>query len=249
MMECPTCFQRIIVPQAPADDDVELIITGSKATKRLVTKLDAGLGMPPAPIRPAKDSPMAGIIFVILLCAAVAAVFVFRGVIFKSSPTEATSADNAPSTPSNPSPAVAATPVSAGDIALGKPATASSEESAKGNLIQNGNDGNTATRWCAASGNLPQWWEVDLGSTTTITNAQILWERNAPYHYVIEVSSNRTSWTVVADKTGNTVPNQTNSDNFSAMGRYVRLVITGLQEGSWASFYEFQVFGPSDSKK
>jgi hypothetical protein len=205
--------------------------------------------MPPAPIRPAKDSPVAGIVFVILLCAAVAAVFVFRGVIFKSSPTETTAVDNAPSTPSSPVPAVPAVPVPAGDIALGKPATASSEESAKGNLIQNGNDGNTATRWCAASGNLPQWWEVDLGSTTTITNAQILWERDAPYQYVIEVSLNQTNWTVVADKSGNTAPIQNSSDNFSAKGRYMRVVITGLQEGSWASLYEFQAFGSSDSKK
>ena len=251
MMECPSCFQRVIVPRGPAGDDMELIIKGSKATRRLATKPEASLGMPPAPIRPAKDSPVAGIVLVILLCAAVAALFMFRGVIFKSSPTEATPVDNAPGTPSSPAPVspTATAPVPAGDIALGKPANASSEETAKGNLIKNGNDGNTATRWCASSGNLPQWWEVDLGDATTITNIQIMWERDTPYQYVIEVSSNRTNWTVVADKTSNTVPAQTSSDRFSAKGRYVRLVITGLQEGSWASFCEFQAFGPSDGQK
>jgi hypothetical protein len=47
----------------------------------------------------------------------------------------------------------------------------------------------------------------------------------------------------VADKTANATPAQKNSDNFSASGRYVRIVVTGLQPNSWASLYEFQVFG------
>ena len=84
---------------------------------------------------------------------------------------------------------------------------------------------------------------------TTITNAQVIWEHNALYQYVIEVSSNQTNWTVVVDKTAKTTPVQASSDDFSAKGRYVRIVITGLPEGSWASFYEFQVFGSSNSKK
>jgi hypothetical protein len=84
MMECPTCFQRIIVPQAPASDDVELIITGSRARKRSVSKPETNLGMPPAPTPPAKGSPVAGIAFVILLCTVIAAAFVFGGKIFKS---------------------------------------------------------------------------------------------------------------------------------------------------------------------
>ena len=253
MMECPTCFQRIIVPQAPEGDDVELIIKGSKATRRLVTKPVMNLGTPPAPTPPAKNSTVTIIVLVVLICAAVAAtVFMFRGVIFQSAPTETiTDNNNVPGAPSNPSPVspTPTVPVSAGDIALGKPATASSEESGKGNLARNGNDGNTATRWCAANGDVPQWWQMDLRSMTAITNAQIIWERSALYRYVIEVSSNQTNWTVVVDKTTNSVPIQTSSDDFSATGRYVRVVITGLPAGLWASFYEFQVFGSSDSNK
>jgi hypothetical protein len=53
----------------------------------------------------------------------------------------------------------------------------------------------------------------------------------------------------VADKTANVVPAQTSIDGFSAKGRYVRIVITGLEEGCRASFFEFQVFGSSDGKK
>jgi hypothetical protein len=244
MMECPSCFQRIIVPQAPASDDVELIITGSKARRQSAPKSETNLETPPA-----KKSPVAKIAFVILFCAVIAAAFVFGGKIFKSAPTGTIAVNNVSNTSSNPAPVSSTATVSAGDIALGKPAIASSEESGKGNLIQNGNDGNTATRWCASSGGLPQWWEVDLGGTTTVTNTQILWERNAIYQYVIEVSLDRTSWTVVVDKTANSVPVQTSSDDFSAKGGYVRVVITGLQQDSWASFYEFQAFGSSNSKK
>ena len=84
MMECPSCFQRIIVPQGAASDDVELVITGSKARRRSTSQPETNLGTPPAPTPPAKGFPMAGIAFIILLCAVIAAAFVFGGKIFKS---------------------------------------------------------------------------------------------------------------------------------------------------------------------
>jgi hypothetical protein len=52
-----------------------------------------------------------------------------------------------------------------------------------------------------------------------------------------------TNWTTVVDKTANITLAKKNSDDFSASGRYVRIVVTGLQPGSWASFYEFRVLG------
>jgi CubicO group peptidase (beta-lactamase class C family) len=143
------------------------------------------------------------------------------------------------------SPAETAT-LSAGNIVLGKSAMASSEESA--NPAQNGNDGKISTRWCASSGTIPQWWQVDLGGAATITNARIIWEHSALYQYRIEASVNQTNWTVAVDRTANTTPAQTTSDDFVAKGRYLRIVITGSEEGCWASFYEFQAFGSGDSR-
>ena len=32
-LECPTCFQRIVVPQAPASDDTKLILSAAQVTK------------------------------------------------------------------------------------------------------------------------------------------------------------------------------------------------------------------------
>ena len=86
MMECPTCFQRIIVPQSPATDDVQLIITGQKAGRRPVPTAMTNLGTTTPPV---KKSPMAAIAFVVLLCAVVAAVFAFRGKLFQSGPARA----------------------------------------------------------------------------------------------------------------------------------------------------------------
>ncbi|MGD0745181.1 MAG: discoidin domain-containing protein [Verrucomicrobiota bacterium] len=246
VMECPTCFQKIAVPQAPATDDSKFIIKGTKVGERPIPTASADTG---AATAPEKDFPVTVFVVVVLLCAAVAAAFVFRGKNSKSVPTGTIAVNNTSSTPTNPAPVSSAAIVTGGNIALGKPAIASSEESKRGNLVQNGNDGNLTTRWCASNGDLPQWWEVDLGNTATITNAQIIWERNTAYQYVIEVSSNRTDWTVVFDKTTNSIPTQANSNDFSAEGRYVRIVITGLHAGFWASFYEFQVFGSIVTKQ
>jgi len=47
------------------------------------------------------------------------------------------------------------------------------------------------------------------------------------------------------DKTNNTSTAQTQTDNFTATARYVRITVTGLPTSptTWASFYEFRVFG------
>jgi DNA-directed RNA polymerase subunit RPC12/RpoP len=44
VMDCPTCFQKITVPQPPAGDNLKLLLTGSKATDRTTAMpgLDSG---------------------------------------------------------------------------------------------------------------------------------------------------------------------------------------------------------------
>jgi hypothetical protein len=91
---------------------------------------------------------------------------------------------------------------------------------------------------------LNQWWKVDLGATSSITGTEIVWElSNVAYKYKIEVSTDNTAWTVVVDKTTNTLAGQVMSDNFTASVRYVRITVTGLPSGVWTSFYEFKVWG------
>jgi DNA-directed RNA polymerase subunit RPC12/RpoP len=101
-MECPTCFQKIIVPQSPSVDDPKFIITGTRVGERPVPAASADSR---AATPPEKNSLVAGIAFVILLCAAVAAVFVFRGIIFKSAPTGTNAVNNTHASGTPPSPA------------------------------------------------------------------------------------------------------------------------------------------------
>jgi hypothetical protein len=90
------------------------------------------------------------------------------------------------------------TQVPGAKLALDRPASADSEESSKGNVIENGNDGSTSTRWCAADGQLNHWWQVDLGASYNLTGSEVMWEFSGRvYDYRVEVSTNGSTWTTV----------------------------------------------------
>jgi beta-glucanase (GH16 family) len=129
------------------------------------------------------------------------------------------------------------------NIAQGKTASADSSETA--NPAARGNDGNTTTRWCAANGNTGHWWKVDLGASYNLSGSEVMWEFARNYKYKVEVSTDNTTWTLKVDKTANTSTAQTQTDNFTATARYVRITVTGLASGTWASFFEFRVFDTS----
>jgi len=110
VMECPTCFQKITVPQAPETDDPKFIITGTKVVKRPHSTTPADPGATPPP---ARNSLLPGIAVGILFCALVAAALAFRGIIFKSAPavTNATNDSSASGVPPVPAPGKSATTV------------------------------------------------------------------------------------------------------------------------------------------
>jgi len=102
-MECPTCFQKITVPQAPATADSKFIITGTKVGERPILTAPGDSG---AATAPEKHFPLAAFAFVVLLCALVAGAFAFHGIIFKPAPTGTNAVNNtyAAGAPSNPVP-------------------------------------------------------------------------------------------------------------------------------------------------
>jgi hypothetical protein len=130
----------------------------------------------------------------------------------------------------------------ANNLALNQPASADSQQA--GNPAGNGNDGNTATRWSANDGNANHWWQVDLGRLCNLTGDEVIWQMNgAAYDYTVAVSPDNTNWATVVNKTANPSMAQDQADVFMATGRYVRITVTGLPPGDWASFCEFRVFG------
>uniref|UniRef100_UPI0006E22C7C alpha-L-fucosidase n=1 Tax=Streptomyces graminilatus TaxID=1464070 RepID=UPI0006E22C7C len=129
------------------------------------------------------------------------------------------------------------------DIAAGRTATASSEEASKGNGAAKALDGSTSTRWSATNGNTGNWLKVDLGSQKSLTGTRIVWESPATnYRYRIEGSTDNSTWTTLADLTATTSTSQVQVSVFRATARYVRVTVTGLPSGAWASIRNLEVY-------
>lgn len=122
------------------------------------------------------------------------------------------------------------------------------------------NDGDeTSTRWCAATKDVPAWWQVDLGASRPLSRVELVWEYPAQalgqvYGYTVSVSDDAARFAAPAiDRRANTSTDKTQSQPFPAAttGRYVRITVTSLPADSndmppfetWASLYEVRVFG------
>lgn len=129
------------------------------------------------------------------------------------------------------------------NLALNKPATASSEETGKNNLAPHAVDGKSATRWCANSPAYPQWLQVDLGEPKELRGCQLEWESNHnQYRYTIEGSADGEKWMTLVDRTENLAG--PHDFQFKTDGiRYIRVSAKGNPTGGWASIRELRVFG------
>jgi len=126
------------------------------------------------------------------------------------------------------------------DLALGRPASASSLE----NSVEPASlafDGDTTTRWSSISSD-PQTIAVDLGAVHQLCKVTLFWEAAYGKDFTIELSDDSVTWSPVANITGNSALKDTIT--FTGSGRYVRLVGTARGTGFGYSLYEFQVFGP-----
>ena len=83
VMECPTCFQKITAPQAPATEDSKFIITGTKVGGRPIPAVVMNAEALPTPA-PEKSFPGPAVVFIVLFCIAAGLLFAFHGKIFKS---------------------------------------------------------------------------------------------------------------------------------------------------------------------
>jgi F5/8 type C domain len=128
-------------------------------------------------------------------------------------------------------------------VSIGLPATASSASA--GALPWAANDGQTTTRWAAASPQTyPQWWMVDLGTPTTVHGVKTSWYGNKrAYRYRVETSLDGVTFTVAADRSRNQTKGTT-TDAVTAVARYVRVSVLSVNPaGVSASAYEITVNG------
>jgi Raf kinase inhibitor-like YbhB/YbcL family protein len=133
-------------------------------------------------------------------------------------------------------------------ISKGKATKTSSSESAEfagGKAV----DGNATTRWASAEGKDPQWIEIDLGASATISRVVLRWEAAYGKAYKIQTSADGTTW--------KDINSTTNGDGgvddleVSGSGRYVRMNGTARGTAYGYSLFEFEVYGstgPADTK-
>src|ERR1700710_1989039 len=78
-------------------------------------------------------------------------------------------------------------------LSQGKTATASSVETA-GTPAASAVDGDTGTRWSSAASD-PQWLQVDLGASATISQVNLNWEAAYAKSFSVQTSTDGSTWT------------------------------------------------------
>lgn len=141
---------------------------------------------------------------------------------------------------------LATTPLAAQNIALNKPATATSFQG--GFPAKQVNDGDANTRWGSEYDTklttIPPDSNsiyLDMQGTATITQVYLNWETAYGRDFKLEVSDDAKVWKGILKVTGNT--SSTNTLAVSGKGRYLRM--HGLKRGTQYgySLWEFQVAG------
>ena len=126
-----------------------------------------------------------------------------------------------------------------GDLAQGKPTSASSIETPDFPAVD-ATDADLSTRWSSQYVD-PTWLQVDLGSVQTVNRVVLAWEAAYGKDYQIQLSNDGTNWTTVYTRTNGTGGTETLTFP-NATGRYVRM--DGTARGTqWGySLWEFEVF-------
>lgn len=115
------------------------------------------------------------------------------------------------------------------------------------------NNSDLGDRWGSEGGTHPDndWWYVDLGATYDIAEVAIKWERARPKYYVLEVSSDASSWNEIGSYDALPADDgsyQIYSGLTAIPGQYLRVRATSTEGGYdnlnyGISIYDFRVYG------
>jgi YVTN family beta-propeller protein len=134
-----------------------------------------------------------------------------------------------------------APPATGTNLALNKPAVTSSAENTSLTGAQ-AVDGSATTRWASVQGVDPQWLQVDLGASYSISRVVLNWEAAYASGYSIQVSADATNWTsIYSTTTGNGALDDLTG--LSGTGRYIRMYGTARGTAWGYSLWEFEVYG------
>lgn len=142
------------------------------------------------------------------------------------------------STTAQSAPAAVAAACGTANVALNKPATASSAENASLSAA-NAVDGDTGTRWSSQFSD-PQWIQVDLGSPQAVCRVGLRWEAAYSTAYQLQVSNSASGpWSTIFSTTTSTGGVQTLDATGS--GRFVRVNGTARATQWGHSLFELTV--------
>ena len=110
------------------------------------------------------------------------------------------------------------------------------------NPPENAFDGSADTRWCAGSGDFPQWLQADLGKTRHVSGTTLVWENAGDrYQCKIEGRLKGGEWRTLVDATAAPGIGDGPVTLTPADVRYVRITVTENSGTHWASLREFQI--------
>ncbi len=123
-------------------------------------------------------------------------------------------------------------------------ASASSQESSSLSAAK-AVDNNASTRWGSTFAD-PQWLQLDLGSSKTVSRVVFKWETAASRHYLLQVSDDGVLWrTRFIELQGNGGTDEIT--NLNATGRYVRIYSHARTTNYGVSLWEVELYGSSPS--
>lgn len=134
-----------------------------------------------------------------------------------------------------------ATPAATASLLPAFRAVASREElgGGKTNVAALAVDGDPATRWCSGDALKGHWLQLDLGRSLDLGGIRIGWELpELVYGYKIESSTDTRRWNVLAEGSGSS----TNFIRLVTRTANLRITVTSLPAGKWASIAEVTLF-------
>ncbi|MEY9932035.1 hexosaminidase [Catenulispora sp. GP43] len=132
-----------------------------------------------------------------------------------------------------------------GDLAQGKPTTASSIETPNFPAAD-ATDADLSTRWSSQYVD-PTWLQVDLGSVQTVNRVVLAWETAYGKNYQIQLSNDGATWTTVYTRTNGTGGTETLTFP-NTSGRYLRMYGTARGTQYGYSLWEFEAFDDANSQ-
>jgi len=201
-------------------------ITGTYASAQTVTITDATVG---AVIKYTTDgtTPTATNGTIYSAPFTVSSTTTVKAVAYKSDMTDSSIANS-----------IIAISINPVNIALNKPATESSHESAF--TASGAFDGNTGTRWSSQFSD-SEWIYVDLGTNSTVSSVRLNWENAYGKSYKLQVSADAVNWVDVYTRTNGTggIENITFTP---VTARYVRMYGVTRNTIYGYSLWEFEVY-------